>query len=183
MQEILNWTIDTIRKEAIVDSTWLEEQKFEWTPLVVKSLKSLIDENCTVLILTDNDRQWFGQYILNNINEPTNGRPNLPFYDFKALCTNYQNIHSQEDIQLILDMLDISFPNGYIFWYIGKGESKQSILPKYNANSFLWLIDETIPGSLTFKSNDTTMDIKLIQMYKLFNKTLDAMLFAQVNVS
>jgi hypothetical protein len=136
MQEILNWTIDTIRKEAIVDSTWLEEQKFEWTPLVVKSLKSLIDDNCTVLILTDNDRQWFGQYILNNINEPTNGRPNLPFYDFKALCINYQNIHSQEDIQLILDMLNISFPNGYIFWYIGKGEDKHCDIAKRKDNSY-----------------------------------------------
>ena len=77
-------------------------------------------------------------------------------------------------------MLNISFPNGYIFWYIGKGESKQSILPKYHANSFLWLIDETLPGSLTFNENDPTLDIKLLQMYKLFNKTLNAILFAEV---
>ena len=72
MQEILNWTINTIRKENIVDSSWLEEQKFEWTPLVVKSLKSLLDENCTVLILTDDNRDWFGEYVLSNINDIKN---------------------------------------------------------------------------------------------------------------
>jgi hypothetical protein len=181
MQEILNWTINTIRHESIVDSTWLEEQKFEWTPLVVKSLKSLLDDNCTVLIITDNDRDWFGKYILSNINDFKNGRPNLPFYDFKSLLSKHSRINSQEDIQLIIDMLNISFPNGYIFWYIGKGESKESILPKYHSNSFLWLMDETLPGSLTFKENDDTLDIKLIQMYKLFNKTLNAILFAEIS--
>jgi hypothetical protein len=180
MQEVLNWTINTIRKENVIDSSWLEEQKFEWTPLVVKSLKSLLDENCTVLILTDDNRDWFGEYVLSNINDIKNGRPNLPFYNFKSLYNKYKHINSEEDIQLIIDMLNISFPNGYIFWYIGKGESKQSILPKYHSNSFLWLIDETLPGSLTFNENDPTLDIKLLQMYKLFNKTLNAILFAEV---
>jgi hypothetical protein len=182
MQEILNWTIKTIREEEIIDSTWLEEQKFEWTPLVVKSLKNVLNDNSTILIVTDEPRNWFGNYILSNINDSKHGRPNLPFYDFKAICNNYHNLHSQQDIQLIIDMLNISFPNGYTFWYIGTGACKHSILAKYHSNSFLWLIDETIPGCLTFKEDDTMLDIKLIQMYKLFNKTLDAILFAEVNI-
>jgi len=182
MQEILNWTINQIRKEDNLGSSWLEEKKFEWTPLVVKSLKNILEKNCTVLIITDNDREWFLDYILTNINHKKNNRPNLPFYNFKAFYKNIDNIKSEDDVQLVKDILDISFPNGYRFWYIGQGHKKQSILPKYHADSFLWLLDDELPNSLSLKSNDPSLDIKLLQMFKLYNKTLDAVLFAQINL-
>jgi len=181
MQEVLNWTINTIRNEKSIDSTWLEEKKFEWTPLVVKSLKSLLEHNSTILIITDDSRQWFSQYILANINNPKNNRPYLPFYDLKSICTSIDKIKSEEDIQLILDMLNISFPNGYVFWYIGDGNSTQSILPKYNSNSFMWLLDEELPNSLSLK-DDEQLDLKLLQIFNLFNKTLEAVLFADINL-
>jgi hypothetical protein len=182
MQEILNWTIDTIRQEEKIDFTWLEEQKFEWTPLVIKTLKSLVNDNYSILILSDDDRYWFTNYILSNINDRKNNRPNLPFYDFRSLYGKYNKINSEEDIKLINDMLNISFPNGYVFWYIGKGNSKEFMLPRYHDNSFLWLIDETLPKSLIFSENDSLLDIKLLQMYKLFSQTLNAILFAEVIV-
>ncbi len=182
MQEVLNWTINTIRQEDTVDSSWLEEKKFEWAPLVVKTLKSLLNKNYTILIISDDDKQWFKEYILTQINHTKNGRPNLPIYDFQSIYHHYNKVQSEEDIQLIIDMLNISFPNGYLFWYIGKGNSKQSIIPKYHANSFLWLIDEELPGSLTLNGDDPTLDMKLLQIYKLFDKTLNASLFAEISL-
>ena len=182
MQDILNWTINTIREESIMDSTWLEERKFDWTPLVVKSLKSLLHNNSSVLILTDNDRSWFGDYILTNINNIKNNRPYLPFYDFTSICKQFVDINTHMNTELIIDMLNISFPNGYYFWYIGKSNDKKSIIPKYLNNSFLWLLDDELPNSMSFKSNDQNIDTKLLQIFKLYNKTLNAVLFADVTM-
>jgi hypothetical protein len=182
MQEVLNWTIDTIRQQETIDSTWLEEKKFEWAPLVVKTLKSIIEKQYTLLIVTDDDRSWFGDYILNELNHKKNGRPNIPVFDFKGIYHHYDKVKSEEDIQLIDDMLDISFPNGYVFWYIGKGNSHYSVIPKYHQNSFLWLIDEDLSGSLSLKAADQNLDLKLLQIFKLFNKTLDAALFVEITL-
>ncbi len=47
MQDFLNWTIDTIRSDRLIGS-WLEERKYEWTPLVAKSMKYLLEQNRSV---------------------------------------------------------------------------------------------------------------------------------------
>jgi len=89
---------------------------------------------------------------------------------------------SDDDMELIKDMLEISFPNGYIFWYIGRSQSGKAILPKVSYNSFLWLFDEDAQNSFNLKSNDETLDMKLLQLYRLFDKTLEATLFSQIEV-
>lgn len=114
MQEFLNWTVDTIRQDKII-SPWLEEKKFEWTPLVSKNIINVLDKNFSVLIITDSDREWFLNYILSNINLTKYNRPFLPYYDFRAFFKNINSIRSEEDISNIKDMLKISFPNGVLF--------------------------------------------------------------------
>ena len=49
-------------------------------------------------------------------------------------------------------------------------------------NSLLWILDEEIPNSFGLKSNDEALDMKLLQMYRLYDKTLSAVLFAQIDV-
>ena len=181
MQEFLNWTIDTIRDDKLIGS-WLEERKYDWTPLAAKSISSVVDKGRSVLIITDNDRDWFAKYILSNINSTHNKRPLLPFYDFKSFSNQINNIKNESDIELIKDMLSISFPNGYYFWYIGQSQCAQANIAKVSKNSFLWLFDEEIPNSFNLKSNDEALDMKLLQMFRLFDKTLSAVLYAEIDV-
>ena len=119
MQEFLNWTVDTIREDRLI-SPWLEEKKYEWTPLVSKNIHNVLERGFSVIIVTDKEREWFLEYILGNINSTKLNRPFLPYYDFKSFYRYIDTVKSDEDISYIKDMLSISFPNGYCFWYIGK---------------------------------------------------------------
>jgi len=181
LQEFTNWTVKTIREDKYIGS-WMEERKFDWIPMVSKVIGNIINNNKSVLIFTDSDRSWFLTYILNKINSKNNNRPLLPFYDFNNFVPNYEKLTSEDDVEYIKDMLDISFPNGYIFWYIGRGQNKKSVFAKVSKNSFIWLLDEDRQNSFNLKSTDEALDMKLLQMYRLFDKTLDATLFAQIEV-
>lgn len=182
MQEFLNWTVDTIREDKLI-SPWLEEKKYEWTPLVSKSITAILEKGCSVLIVTDDDRNWFLEYILSNINNTKSlNRPYLPFYDFKSFSKQMDNIKSEDDMAYLKDMLDISFPNGYCFWYIGRGQDVRATLPKVTKHSFLWLLDDETSDAFKLRSSDEALDMKLLQMFRLYNKTLSAALFAEINV-
>lgn len=181
MQEFLNWTVDTIREDRLI-SPWLEEKKFEWTPIVARNITNLLDKNFSIIVITDKDREWFLKYILSNVNSSKLNRPFLPFYDFRAIYGYIDSVKSDEDIINIKDMLRISFPNGYSFWYIGKSQDKRANIAKISKNSFLWLFDEEKQDAINLKSNDEALDMKLLQMFRLYNKTLSAALFAQINV-
>ncbi len=180
MQEFINWTVDTIRQDKLLGS-WLEERKYDWTPLISQSITNVIDKGKSVLIITDNDYEWYLKYILSNINRKNLGRPLLPFYDFNSFH-NIDSIKSDNDVELIKDMLSISFPNGYFFWYIGKSQHRRSTLAKFSHKPLLWVMDEELSNSFNLKSSDESIDMKLLQMYRLFDKTMDATLFAQVDV-
>lgn len=179
MQEFLNWTIDTIREDRLLGS-WLEEKKFEWTSIVSKFLSNIIDNNCSVIIITDSDREWFLEYLLSNINSSKEGRPYFPFYDFRSIYGKFGKMNSDLELDLLKDMLSISFPNGYCFWYIGKSNHKRANIAKVSNNSFMWIMDENMQNAFNLQSTDEAIDLKLIQMFRLFNKTLSATLFAEI---
>ena len=181
MQEFLNWTVDTIREDKLI-SSWLEEKKYEWTPVVSKSIVSILEKGCSVIVITDEDREWFLKYTLNNLNKKSLNRPYLPFYDFKSFYKHIDNVKGEEDVNYIKDMLNISFPNGYVFWYIGRGQDVRALIPKVSKYSFLWLLDEDQQDAINLKSSDEALDMKLLQMFRLYNKTLSAALFAEINV-
>lgn len=181
MQEFINWTVDTIREDKLI-SPWLEERKFDWTPLVSKSITNLLEKGCSIIIISDNNRQWFLEYILSHINAKNLNRPYLPFYDFKSFYSKIDVIKDEDDINNIKDMLSISFPNGYCFWYIGRGQDNRAIIPKMSKSSFLWLLDDEKQDAFNLKSSDEALDMKLLQMFRLYNKTISAALFAQINV-
>lgn len=181
MQEFTNWTVQTIREDRLIGS-WMEERKFDWIPIVSKTIKNIIDKNKSILIITDDDRDWFLTYVLNKINSSSNNRPLLPFYNFNGFIKNSDKITTDDEVAYVKDLLNISFPNGYIFWYIGRGQNKKATLAKVSKNSFLWLLDEDGQNSFNLKSHDEALDMKLLQLYRLFDKTLDAILFAQIEV-
>jgi hypothetical protein len=182
MKEFTEWTIQTIRDDHFLDS-WLDERKYDWIPLVSRFITSVLNDTKTVIILSDVHRRWFVDYIQTYINDTNIGRPFLPFYDMRGLYNNFESLKSENGVDLVIDMLDISFPNGYIFWYIGRGQDPISRIAKKQNNSFLWIFDEAKENSFELSSLDEAIDFKILQLYRLLDKTISASLFAEIDVN
>lgn len=180
-QEFINWTIETIRKDKLLGA-WLEERKFDWVPLISKAVSNVIDKNKSVLIITDDDHEWYKHYILTHINKKSLGRPYLPFYSFDSFISHIDDIKTEDDIQLIHDLLQNSFPNGYFFWYIGKSQSMRANLAKMSKQPLLWIMDEELSNSFFLDSQEEALPVRLFNMFRLFNKTIEAVLFAQIDI-
>jgi len=180
MQELLKWTLESIREDESCFS-WMEEYRYEWAPLVRSAVSQSI-EGKTVLILTDEPRKWFGKYIVNAVNDMQKNRPLLPFYQLSESFPNLHNSHNTQGLELLEDMLDISYPNGYYIWYIGKGDHPYTKLAFRGEESFLWILDEEVQNSFALRSSDTLLDIKLLQLFKLFDNTLSAVLFGDLDL-
>jgi hypothetical protein len=180
MQQLLEWTLETIRQEPS-DFSWMEEYRYEWTPLISNTLKQIV-EGKAVLIVTDEQRNWFSHYIINNINAMEEQRPLLPFYRLKNLFPKFDELHTPQEFELLEDLLDISYPNGYLMWYIGAAETSHTQFCYRYDNSFLWIYDEDVPNSFTLKGVDRMRDIKLIQLFNLFDKTLSEAIFGDLDL-
>ena len=180
MQQLLKWTLETIREEESCFS-WMEEYRYEWAPLVKSAVAQSV-EGKAVLIITDESRKWFGKYILNAVNDLRKNRPLLPFYQLPECFPNLSNLTSTSDMQLLEDMLDISYPNGYYIWYIGKGDHPYTKMAYRCVNSFLWVLDEEVQNAFALRSSDPLLDVKLLQLYKLFDQTLSATLFGELDL-
>lgn len=181
MEEFLKWTLERIRSNEPY-MNWMEERRLEWSPLVASALNSLL-EGYTFVVATDKQREWFGKYILDNINSPLKDRPYLPFVLADTLVSDVEDLKNSEQITLFEDMLHNMFPHGYLFFYIGQSNTVKSKIAKRCDESFIWLFDEHLQDTFHLQSNDMHLDTKLIQMYRLFDETLDAVLFAQVDLN
>ena len=54
-------------------------------------------------------------------------------------------------------------------------------IAKRKDDSFMWIMDEHLQNSFYLLSDDDSLDIKLIQLFRLLDKSIDAVLFAEVN--
>jgi len=181
MQNFLKWTLETIRKDGSMMS-WMEEKRFEWVPLVTSMLENLM-EGQTIIIITDEDREWFCNYALQTINSPTKNRPLLPFISIKTFFPNIKQLKTKEDFAMLEDMFAQSFPNGYIFFYIGKSNDIKIQLAKSHHESFMWVFDEHQQNTFYLSSVDDLLDVKLIHLFRLLDKSINAVLFAEVSLS
>lgn len=179
MKACLDWSLDVIRKDG-PSFSWMEERNLEWVPLVVSRIQNLLNGK-TFVVFTDIQREWFRKYILSSVNRATNERPFLPFVSLSSFFPHLHSIRSNEDINLLEDMLSIAFPAGYIFFYIGSSTDIRSQIAKRKDNSFIWLFDEKMQNTFYLNSKDKNLDIKLIQLYGLLDKTIDALLCAEIS--
>ena len=181
MPNLLEWTLEAIREESS-DFSWMEERRYTWTPLVESVLHRLIDGQ-VVLLLTDPRRRWFEQYILDAVNTPDRNRPFLPVQSFRGIFADLQRIDTSLRLSLLEDMLDITYPQGYFIWYIGEGGHAYTKIAYQREGNFLWLIDEEVAGSFVMRGSDPLLDTKLLQLYRLFDRSIDAALFGQVELT
>jgi len=178
---LLDWTLEAIRDEAS-DFSWMEEYRYDWVPLAKSALERIV-EGQTVLLLSDPRRKWFEQYILNAVNAPSRERPFLPIHSLGAIFPNLQAMDSTARIALLEDMLDIAYPQGYFLWYIGEGSHPYTKIAYRSEENFLWLINDEVAGSFVLRDSDPLLDIKLLQLYRLFDRSIEAALFGQVELS
>lgn len=180
MQEFMKWTLEAIRSEGL-SMSWMEERRVEWALLLAPRLKYLINGR-TFIVITDNDRFWFEIYLLKKINSLSSARPLLPFVSLRSIYPCIDDIDSKEQIMLLNDMLSITFPNGYVYFYIGKSADKMAQIAKLNDDSYMWLFDEQVQNSFYLSSSDEHLDTKLITLFKLFNSSVEAALFAEIGL-
>jgi hypothetical protein len=180
MQTFSSWTLETVRKGGF-SMGWLEEKVYEWVPLIAASIKGMINAE-TFLVITDNEREWFEAYLLKKLNKKEFDRPLLPIISLTSVYPHIDTLTSLDKIALLEDMLNLSFPNGWRFFYIGEGRHPRSKIAKNKDSSLMWLFDERIQNSFYLNSKDEELDIKLLQLANLLDKSIDALLFNEVDI-
>lgn len=138
----------------------------------------------TIILITDEKRKWLERYILDSINSiDMSQRPLLPIVSIDNLYSHYNSVSGGEMIDIVDDMISLSYKEDYFFWYIGKGDEKRSDIAKRRDTSYFWIFDEEFHNAFTMKSYDPILDIKLLQLYRLFNLSLNAAMFGEVDAS
>jgi len=181
VQDFKEWTLDAIREEGSSFS-WLEEQRFDWSTTTAQALEQIINGK-TIILITDQSRKWFEQYILSYINTAKQDRPLLPIVSIDSMYQHYNSISGGDMIDVVEDMIALSHKDDYFFWYIGKGDDKRADIAKRKDNSYFWIFDEDYLNAFNLKSYDKSLDIKLLQLYRLFDASLNGAMFGEVDVS
>ena len=182
LPDFAQWSLDAIREEG-GSLSWLEEQRFDWTTTTAHALEQILSGK-TIILITDEKRKWLESYILTSINSADmQDRPLLPIVSIDSIYAHYNGVSGGEMIDIIDDLITLSYKDDYFFWYIGKGEDKRADIAKRRDNSYFWMFDEEFHNAFTMKSYDQILDIKLLQLYRLFNSSLNAAMFGEVDAS
>ena len=177
MMDLNRFVIDYIRKNSI---KWMEERRLDFVPLLADFLSHLI-EGKSVLIITDEAREWYGEYLINKINSFTEFKPSfIPVYKLSAIVPQIKRAKHPEQFDMIEDMLNISF-NEYIFWYIGV-ETNLLKFARRNPESFFWIMDVDLSKNFYLKSIDAKLDMKLLNLADLLNEAIKAAIFGEVEI-
>jgi hypothetical protein len=175
------WSLDAIREEG-GNLSWLEEYRFEWSKTTAYALEQILNGK-TIILITDDKRKWFEKYILDTINSDVLDRPIIPIVSIDALYTHFHQVSGGEMLDIMDGMISQSFQDNYFFWYIGKGDDNRSDIAKRQDDSYFWIFDEDFNNAFTLKSYDSYLDIKLLQLYKLFDHSLSATMFGEIDAS
>lgn len=174
-----DWMLKTLREEAnqfALTSGWLEMERFEWVPLVSRTISHILHGG-TLLLCTDENLEWFGKYVMSNINKMGAERPLVPVFGLKEIMPDI----AHHDNVLVHDMLAMSYKD-YSFWYVGKMGTRMAEIALNKQNGFFWIFDDAMQGALKLDSADKMMDYKLIQLYKNFEKALFGAILGDINL-
>ena len=181
MTDFSQWSLDVIRSEG-GSLSWLEEDRFDWSKTTAFALEQIL-EGKTIILITDEKRKWFEKYIIDTLNAEMMDRPIIPIYSIDALYPHFNSVKNSEMVDMINDTIAQSFQDNFFFWYIGKGDIKRSDIAKRKDGSYFWIFDEDFNNAFRLKSYDSHLDIKLLQLYKLFDTSLNGAMFGEVDVS
>ena len=173
MRKINDWLLHEIKKDADSISEmplhWMEIMRADFSPIITRALRFIIEENGTFLLCADSRRAWFKTYILHKLNSLDEDRPYISIYDFDASLSRLLSSDEMNN-DLIKNTLDISY-NKYAIWYIGDADTKMAKFALEFKESFLWIFDKKVERAIMLK-NDKNADIKLIQLYRIFEEAI-----------
>ncbi len=178
--EFSRWTLEQIRAKGSAFS-WMEERRFDWVPIAASAIEHLIGAH-TMILVTDGEREWFAHYALTRLNRINTDRPLLPILSLEMIFPQIDRLLESGQRDIMENMLSETFPNDFIFFYVGRGNDTRAQIAKSKGDSLLWLFDEQMQNSFTLRSDDDERDIKLIQMLTLFDKSIDAILFGEADI-
>jgi len=179
MQSFMKWMLETIRAEG-ASFNWVEEHRFEWTASTALAVNQIVAGK-TIVLVTDRKRKWFQHYISTTINQLSNDRPMIPLISLDRIYPEFDQMTSGDAMKMLSDMLELSFGGNYFFWYVGKGNDPRSEIAKREDSSVLWLLDEDFGHAMKLRSYDPYLDMKMMQLYRLFELSLNAVLFGEVD--
>ncbi len=175
------WTLSAIRAEG-ASMSWFEEQRYEWIPQM-SSVMDRVMQGYTLVVVSDHERRWFVRYIIDSLNKRIKDRPMIPIVALEALYPHLDSLHDDTTMDMLIDMLELSYEGKYLFWYIGKGgDERRADIIKRSDGALMWIMDESYPNALSLRSYDSHIDIKLLQLYRLFDRTLAGVLFGEIDV-
>jgi len=175
--DLNRFIIDLIRKK---NYKWMEERRLDFVPLLSVFLNQVLDGK-SVFIITDNNRKWYGKYLLGKINNFNEFKPQFfPFYILEDIVPQINYARHPEDFDMIEDMLNVSFER-YVFWYIGQ-ETPLLKFARRRPESFYWIMDTDLSKNFYLKSTDTFLDVKLINLCDIVNESLNAVIFNEVEI-
>jgi len=150
-------------------------------PLLSDFLSQII-EGKNVLIVTDPQREWYADYLINKINNFNEFKPSfIPIYKLNSIAPQITVAKHPEQFEMIEDMLNISFNENYIFWYIGV-ETPLLKFARKKPESFFWIMDVDLANNFYLKSIDEKLDMKLINLADIINESLKAAIFGEVEI-
>ncbi len=168
-----NWTLQLIRKDGIALG-WLEEKRFDWCAIAYQFIDNIIN-GYTIVLCTDTKRQWFCEYILQAINTNT-GRPLIPIFNIYHMLPKCNDMN----VELVEDMLEVAFGDKYAIWYVGHINHILYRLAMDSKNNFIWTFDSSLNKAFNIGSQESDCDIRLLQLFKVLNTTIDAMMFNEI---
>lgn len=169
-----NWTLGLCRKGDDMALSWLEERRFDWCEIAYNFISNVIIKESSIILCTDSKREWFGEYILQNINS-AKSRPLLPIFYLNSILPRGSELNTQ----LIEDMFHIAFKN-HIIWYIGRTDNKLAALAIEQQNNFIWAFDSNLHRGFHLDSSESNADIKLLQLFSVLDKSIDAIMFNEL---
>jgi len=175
-----DWTLKSIREEGSSFS-WMEEHRFNWIPQVQNALSKIL-EGYSVIIVTDKEFKWYGDYIVNKINQANKNRPFIPIYRLECIFPTAYSLNEASELDALYDMLDISYNGSYLFWYVGSGDHKHYEFIEQDKSSIIWRLNHEVEGLFSLNRNDELIDIKLLQAFRLFDKALDIALIGEIEL-
>ena len=175
--DLNRFVLDLIRKK---NYNWMEERRIEFVPLLSNFLNQFIQAK-SILIITDEKRKWYGEYLLSKINSFNEFKPQLyPFYVLENIVPQIKYAKNPNEFDMIEDMLNVSFEE-YIFWYIGQ-ETPLLKFAMRRSESFFWIMDEDFSNNFYLKSIDPFIDNKLMHLADIVNESISAVVFGEVEI-
>ncbi len=175
--DLNRFVIDYIRKHSI---KWMEERRLDFVPLLSPFLSQII-EGKSILIVTDEEREWYATYLINKINSFNEFKPSfLPVFELKKTVPQITMARHPEQFDLIEDMLSIAFED-YIFWYIGK-ETNLLKFARRKDHSFFWIMDNDLSRNFYLKSIDKNLDKKLLDLADIVNECIKSAILGEIEI-